>query len=508
MAETDTSRHLPLSAFMALGFGALLAIILAIIVIGIGQVRGLGGRIAEIVDQQSRKAELVVKMRTIQQERRLALMEFRHLEDPFERDAARMRLVEHANAFIAVRDAFLDLPLDGSEQAAWRDIRQAILDVEAHLDRLFESPAGTIPAAQMAARLAPVHAAQQRMFSAWDHLLDLQKAKNQSVRTYADDLLYQTRAVFFGMGTLALGIGVMLAVFIIRRSRQQERALRLEQAKAERTLDAMSDAVIRQDPDGRICYLNPAARDLLGVGPDEGMDRPGNEVLRLIDHPRRRPLLDSLRAQAASLDRIALGEDVRLLGRQDIELEVEGVFRAIRDRSGSLRGYVTVLRDVTEAREWMRQQADLWDRDPLTSLPGRRYLETRLAKVLLQKRAADLPMAYLHVHVPHIGEFATAEGEAAGNALVRHVVALLRTQVRETDLIARVGEHAFGLLLTTCPEEIARRIEAGVREHLGHFRFEWEGRTQAFSGEIRCVYKPNFSGSPEELLALVGTDTA
>ncbi len=308
-------------------------------------------------------------------------------------------------------------------------------------------------------------------------------------------------AVAFSVAVLCILPATLLTLWLMRYTQRVIARLRLEKTRAELTLDAIGDAVIRYDLQGRLCYLNQAARQLTGIECGELHDIAVEDAVRLFDHRTRQSIVAGLLDAAASGQSIALSSDTRLLNEHGIELEIQGNCRAILDDQGGMRAIVLILRDVTEEREWMRQQLDLWDRDPLTALPGQRYLENRLSKVLLTKRTVDLPMTYLQVHLAGVAAFIQQEGREAGDALIRHVVALLRSRVRDTDLIARVGEHVFGVLLTRCPPEISARIETELRAALAVYRFDWAGRTHDLSASMSGMQIPPFEGTVDELLA-------
>ena len=145
--------------------------------------------------------------------------------------------------------------------------------------------------------------------------------------------------------------------------------------------------------------------------------------------------------------------------------------------------------------------ADLWDRDPVSSLPGRCYMENRLNHAMRNRRAGDLPMSYLHFYVSGIQAVYQGAGGLAGDALVRHLAARLRAHVRDTDLITRMGEECFGILLTYCPAEISRRIAGEILADLDQFRFDWDGRSHHVVAAMGEVDMPPFEGTLDDLLA-------
>jgi diguanylate cyclase (GGDEF)-like protein len=275
----------------------------------------------------------------------------------------------------------------------------------------------------------------------------------------------------------------------------------------EATLNALPDAVLRLAQDGHIAYLNAAARQLLGLPADNGLATGEADAnWQLIDRRTRTPILPELlvRARIGGPARLPAGS--RLVNGRGLEIEVDGACQTLGEAGDTAVGYVLQLRDITEEQEWRRQQPDLWDRDPVTALPGRRFMENRLDQVLINKRAADLPMSFIAIRCHGVPKVYQALGETAGDTLVRDLSALLRAHVRDTDLIARMDTHSFGLVLTFCPAEISRRIAGDVQASLAGFRFVWRGHAYPVEAVLGQVDVPPFAGCLDELLAAAGIE--
>lgn len=271
-------------------------------------------------------------------------------------------------------------------------------------------------------------------------------------------------------------------------------------SNAQAMLAALPDAVIRLDGQGRLDYLNPAAEAMLGFASGEK-----NGGWRLIDHLTRADQLEHLMMRAGKEGLTRIPDGSRLVSRQGLESEVEGSCRRLPGRT---EAYLLHLHDVTEEREWSRRQPDLWDRDPVSALPGRHFIEQRLNQALHNKRASDLPLSYLRINLSGIREVYDSAGATAGDALVRHLAALLRAHVRDTDLIARLDEYSYGILLMLCPPEVSDRITAGVRSGLDQFRFEWQGQSHVIEYRLGRADAPPYESSLDDLLAAADSNSA
>lgn len=288
-----------------------------------------------------------------------------------------------------------------------------------------------------------------------------------------------------GLAGLALLAGLLYLLIAQRR----------RYASLAATLAALPDAVIQLDPGGRIAHANPAAAAMLGLAPgDTRFDQAA--PWQLLDPASRAPQLTDLLARADRDGAACIPAGTRLVNRQGLEIEVEGLCRALPGH-----GHLLQLRDITEASEWRRRQPDLWDRDPVSGLPGRQLMERRLGQSLINRRSVDLPLSFLYLPVGGIRAVYDAHGDPAGDALVRHLAALIRAQVRDTDLVARMDDEAFAVLLAPCPAEVSRAIAARIRGSLDGFRFEWQGHEHAVRAALGQVDMPPFEGGLDELLA-------
>lgn len=111
----------------------------------------------------------------------------------------------------------------------------------------------------------------------------------------------------------------------------------------------------------------------------------------------------------------------------------------------------------------LMQQAE---RDPLTGLGNRSYLERRAAE--LQRLGA--PAVVAHLDLDHFKEVNDRHGHATGDAVLSGFAQLMRECTREADVLARVGGDEFVLLLPhTSPAaaaEVCERLRQATQARL------------------------------------------
>lgn len=115
--------------------------------------------------------------------------------------------------------------------------------------------------------------------------------------------------------------------------------------------------------------------------------------------------------------------------------------------------------------------------DPLTGLPNRREFEERLKQAFTDAQRFDLTHTLFYMDLDRFKIVNDTCGHLAGDELLRQVATRLQTQVRKTDLLARIGGDEFCLLAYQCTLEDSLRIADGILHGIQAFQFAWEQKT-------------------------------
>jgi PAS domain S-box-containing protein len=174
----------------------------------------------------------------------------------------------------------------------------------------------------------------------------------------------QVHNMVLGLLALVITIGVFIGLFTRNRLHVVSSAyqasldtLRLKneelfhsEQQLRTTLASIGDGVITCDPNGHIRMMNQIASTLTGWSIEEALDRPLDQVFRLINGETREAIEDPV-AKVKRLDRIVKLADKTVLVRKDgVELDINDSGAPIRDQNGIVTGVVLVFRDVTLER--------------------------------------------------------------------------------------------------------------------------------------------------------------
>ncbi len=122
-------------------------------------------------------------------------------------------------------------------------------------------------------------------------------------------------------------------------------------------------------------------------------------------------------------------------------------------------------RDLVEAKQEMEHQAL---HDPLTDLPNRRALNAYLEQVIGKNDVAG-EIVVFHVDLDKFKLVNDTLGHDAGDCVLLEASKILRSEVRATDFVARVGGDEFVMVFTSLNDRegvsrVAQRIVERMRE--------------------------------------------
>jgi diguanylate cyclase (GGDEF)-like protein len=130
----------------------------------------------------------------------------------------------------------------------------------------------------------------------------------------------------------------------------------------------------------------------------------------------------------------------------------------------------TLVRAIRYAIERKKAEAELMQlarTDSLTGLLNRRAFFEQLEAALVQTRRSELACAVILFDIDRFKEINDIFGHKTGDELLVAVADVLRTQLRETDSLGRIGGDEFAVLATNLKSaaaamEIAEKIAKGV----------------------------------------------
>ena len=297
------------------------------------------------------------------------------------------------------------------------------------------------------------------------------------------------------LGAFIIG-GVALLRFqikpIVTKVLTSEHALSTEKERLHVTLQSIGDGVITTDTEGRVTYLNPAAKVITGWSDEEARGLLLSQIFRIFNEETREAVSSPVELVLQSGKICGLANHTMLIRRDESECAIEDAAAPILDNNNNTIGVVLVFHDVTVTRRMTAEISRQATHDALTNLLNRREFERRLDMALQSGQSESKRHALLYLDLDQFKVVNDTCGHIAGDELLRQLAGVLTQHTRQNDALARLGGDEFGVLLDSCPPEVALDIAESLRRIICDFRFIWQDKSFPIGVSIGLV---NFGGN-------------
>ena len=275
--------------------------------------------------------------------------------------------------------------------------------------------------------------------------------------------------------TLLLDMVVDLDLALDRFAREvhsqqvQEALLRSERNYRELT-ETIHDVIWRIDAQTlTYLYVSPAVQRLLGYAPAELVGQPLGHILSAESGPWAeclRELYDAGPPQEDQAPNYRLDE-LQHLHRNGMAVWSEVTTTLVRNSTSGAMEFHCVSRDITARRQAESQLEWLAYYDRLTELPNRTLIHKLIAQVIAAARRESEPVALLLLGLDRFKTINDSIGYATGDAILQEVAHRLKQQLRDTDLISRIGSDEFLVVLpgagSTAAAQLCERLQEAIR---------------------------------------------
>jgi PAS domain S-box-containing protein len=284
--------------------------------------------------------------------------------------------------------------------------------------------------------------------------------------------------------TAAAGVGVIRGR---RRRRLAEEALRVSEDQYRTLLNEVHDhAIFMTDPVGRVVAWNAGAERINGYGANEIIGRDFSCFFPQADIDSGRPA-EVLKIAAAGGRHEEYGRRVRKNGSQYVS---STTYTALRDRSGGLRGFSEITRDLTEVTESGAKYLGLLEAAPdamvvvnqsgeivLVNLQAEKQFGYRRDELLGQRVSSIVPEGF--------AERLVADGlRSAEDALAQQIGTGIELTARRKDgsefpieIMLSPLRGPQGILVTAAIRDIS--VRKAAETHLAQMESRYRGLLEA-----------------------------
>ena len=215
--------------------------------------------------------------------------------------------------------------------------------------------------------------------------------------------------------------------------------------------EELPDGVIVLDNQLRIVDLNTAARRYLQT--DKTVL--GNFAAEII--PNWEQLVERYHKTVPGVNM----EIEHALNEQQFWLQVDAF--PLENKQGIMTGHMVLLRDITERKKIEEKLKILATTDDLTGLWNRRYLFSAIKSELNRAERYNQSFSLIMLDIDRFKDINDCFGHAAGDAVLRHLSLQLKSRLRKTDIVGRLGGEEFCILMPNSIVDDAVKLAETIR---------------------------------------------
>ena len=230
---------------------------------------------------------------------------------------------------------------------------------------------------------------------------------------------------------------------------ERTKALSESNLRFESILQALPDVVFRLNKDGYFIDSEGGDQSRLLVGTSEFIGKHISEIMpEPIANVSMSLIQSTLNSQEMTVQEYALTEN-------DVTKYYE-----VRFTAGSKEDVYAILRDLTDIKLKQQHIEYLSYHDQLTEVYNRRFFEEALERLDSERR---LPLSIAMLDVNGLKLINDVFGHAKGDELLVEIAKILSRNIRDGDILARIGGDEFIIVLPNTHLEEAERIAGRIR---------------------------------------------
>lgn len=234
---------------LTFGFTTVLALMTVLMVIAVAWMASINRELDAIINGNFVKTELAHTMETALRERAIAMHTIAVMQDPFDKDVYEQRFTELGSRFTAAREQLEALPLSLEERSLLAQIRSLTSKTLPHVRNAIEQAMAAEDTSHTLAVLDSirVNAVPRQLLIAEElnKLITLQKENTKHTALEVKAGYERTLSLMIVTGTLAVCIGLLVAIFVVRHATRQ--AAKLQHQALFDGLTNLPNRVLFQD---------------------------------------------------------------------------------------------------------------------------------------------------------------------------------------------------------------------------------------------------------------------
>ena len=201
-------------------------------------------------------------------------------------------------------------------------------------------------------------------------------------------------------------------------------------------------AILITDMEGSILYVNKSFERITGYSRQEVR----GENPRILKSEKQDPQMYRELWQTIRKGLEWRGEMVNRC-KNDSEIWVRISISPVIDETGTITSYVGIQEDITDLKKKEKELEILATTDELTGLHNRRRFMNYAKEEQKRCKRYGHSMGLAMFDIDHFKKINDTYGHDAGDLVLQKLALLTRENLRETDIVGRLGGEEFGILL-------------------------------------------------------------
>jgi diguanylate cyclase (GGDEF)-like protein/PAS domain S-box-containing protein len=249
----------------------------------------------------------------------------------------------------------------------------------------------------------------------------------------------------------------------ITERKQMEEKLKESEKRFRSLFEESRDAIINTDLEGNLLMVNPAGMALFGLINAELSSINFREFY--IDSEMARRFTIAIREKGHISD---FGVQLRGKGGKIMDCLMTVITKQSDD--GSSMGYEGIIRNVTPYKKMEEELRRLATIDSLTGINNRRNFLDLAGKEISRSSRYDRHLSMVMLDIDHFKKVNDTYGHSVGDKVLIEFCEVCLKQLRENDVMGRLGGEEFAIVLVECDTEMAalfaERIRQAVASHV------------------------------------------
>jgi diguanylate cyclase (GGDEF)-like protein/PAS domain S-box-containing protein len=256
-----------------------------------------------------------------------------------------------------------------------------------------------------------------------------------------------------------------------------------------------SDLIKVTTPEGIVLYTSPSHYYLLGVDPEECLNK---SILSFVYPDDRKTIAHAMKEIVHKLRPISV--EYRKFNQSGEVVWFHSIITPVLDEKNEIDRIIFVAREITERKTYEEKLKHLALYDSLTGQPNRRHFYTRIEEELDCAKQSQSIFSVMLLDLDRFKKINDTMGHDIGDQLLMGFAERVRDCLREKDFFARLGGDEFVILMPDLTEkdeaiEMANRIIHSLQKDwkFGEYRFKT-------TSSIGIAFYPPYELGKKELL--------